>query len=171
GAGADLWVRTATRTLRYQGGKLTDGAPPAPLSSGSPRVLCETRRGQVWVGADCGVFVARDGRFEEALTGTGLVHAILEDRRGDLWVGAGYGLYRSTDGGPFRRLDGLPQADVLALEEDRDGGLWAGTINGLYRIVDGRRDPANGPPRLAGKVVSAVLQDRDGVIWAGTSGA
>ncbi len=172
GTEGQLLIRTATRTLRYQGGTLTDALKPAAVPSGVPRMLFESSGGQLWVGCDCALYAGRGGELIEAAAATGLVHTALEDRAGNVWVGCSAGLYQFRDGRLRNGPDAFrPVGDVFALAQDRDGSLWVGTSGGLYRLADGRPAEYVGAPGLAGRPIRAILQDRDGAVWVGTDGA
>ena len=65
--------------------------------------------------------------------------------------------------------DGLPDANVTAIQQTPDGYLWVGTPKGLVRFdgaqftaFDGRRVPV-----LADEGISALLVDRRGALWIG----
>jgi hypothetical protein len=66
--------------------------------------------------------------------------------------------------------DGLPDANVTAIQQTPDGFLWVGTPKGLarfdgvhFKVFDSERFPALVDPRI-----SALLVDRRGTLWIGT---
>ncbi|MFC0679923.1 diguanylate cyclase [Lysobacter korlensis] len=69
----------------------------------------------------------------------------------------------------YTGLDGLPQAQVLAVHQDSLGFLWAGTFGGLGRF-DGRTfaqfSTADG---LSSNAVQTLASEADGTLWAGQS--
>jgi hypothetical protein len=85
-----------------------------------------------------GVFLRRDGRWEELTTGFGALHArtLQEDAGGRLWIGAREGLFRAAWGAPA--LERLDRAPVRALALADGGVVVAGGEEGLRRIEPGR---------------------------------
>ncbi|MFL5338717.1 MAG: response regulator [Gemmataceae bacterium] len=167
-----LLIRTATRTLRYRDGVLTDALPPARPLAGQIRVVHEATDGELWVGLDCQLNLIRDGQSLDFIYGTGHVHTFLEERDGTIWVGASTGLYQIRGGKIVRSLKDFAEIqDVLALARDREGALWVGTSSGLYRLADGKPPQPMASEGMKGQAVMALLADRDGNVWAGTDGA
>lgn len=63
GGDGHLLIRTMTRTLRYQGGFLSDELKPAPAPAGIARAIHETNEHRIWVGSDCTLYVADHGEL------------------------------------------------------------------------------------------------------------
>ncbi len=106
-----------------------------------------------------------------------VVHAALEDRHGYLWFASDDGLAR-FDGQRFRiwrREQGLPDDQVLALARDADDQLWLGTGQGqLARLSADRhqltRFDARQFPALENTAIVVVRPGPDGEVWFGTRG-
>jgi hypothetical protein len=92
-----------------------------------------------------GVFLRRDGHWEEWASGFGTLHArtLAETPGGELLVGAQEGLYRAAWGGA--RLDRLDPHPVRAIALEANGALLAAGEEGLRRIEPGRATPLTTP--------------------------
>jgi len=103
-------------------------------------------RGHPVVGlASGGLFLWRDGQWEEGRSGFGVlqVRALLEGAGGELWIGARQGLYRAAWGATtLDRVDGAP-VKSLALAEG--GAIFAGGEEGLRRVEGLRVAPVATP--------------------------
>jgi hypothetical protein len=92
-----------------------------------------------------GLFLRRDGHWEELLSGFGALHVrtLMESSGGQLWIGAREGLFRAAWGAPvLERLDGAP-VRCVALGEG--AVVVAGGETGLRRIEPGRVTPLAAP--------------------------
>ena len=150
-----LWLGTSAGLLLFDTatGKTVDrsgplSAPPR-LGGKAVRCLCRSASGDLWAGAEDGLYRCRaaTSEFLPPSPGAGLkgllVKGILEDGRGDLWLLAAGGIVQADGGGRPRRtytvLDGL-QSDVFrdhAFLATRDGEAYAGGVNGLNGFVPG----------------------------------
>jgi len=91
--------------------------------------------------ASGGVFLLREGQWEELRSGFGLLHvrALQEGAGGELWIGAREGLYRVAWGAKtVDRVDAVP---VKSIALGEGGEVFAGGEEGLRRI-DGLRASA-----------------------------
>ncbi|HEY5999526.1 MAG TPA: two-component regulator propeller domain-containing protein [bacterium] len=192
-----IWVGTARGLARFDA---SWSRPPAARRDGiSLRApLHRARDGSLYIAADAGFVVQRDGAFEivgprERLDAR--VRCLAEDAAGDLWVGTDQGLVR-FDGRvreqhvPEVRTDyveqpwgavtaqrsvvcdryrGLTGAEVTALAADADGGMWVGTDGGLSYLRGGEWTCLEGTQALPGHPVTALLVDPRGVLWVGTA--
>lgn len=69
----------------------------------------------------------------------------------------------------YTAFDGLPQAQVFAVEQDVDGYLWLGTYSGLGRYNGREFESYSRSDGLAANVVQALAIDASGRLWAGTT--
>jgi hypothetical protein len=103
-------------------------------------------RGHAAVGlASGGVFLLREGQWEELRSGFGLLHVrvLQEGAGGELWIGAREGLYRVAWGANMvDRVDAVP---VKSIALGEGGTVFAGGEEGLRRI-EGLRASAVATP-------------------------
>ena len=85
-----------------------------------------------------GLFLRRDGRWEELQSGFGALHVrtLRESSGGQLWIGAREGLFRAAWGAPA--LERLSSAPVRSIALGEGGLLVAGGEEGLWRVEPGR---------------------------------
>jgi ligand-binding sensor domain-containing protein/anti-sigma regulatory factor (Ser/Thr protein kinase) len=173
----NVWIgsRTGLTRLRFEGSRPTfvtfaarDGLPNDDVTS-----VFEDREGSLWVGSHGGglaQFTDRtlDGQvgppgFRDQYVGT-----VAEDPTGALWLGNAQGLVRWKDGVErvFRRADGLPSDNVLAVQPDGDV-LWVGTDHGLARV---RLDAVDVPHPGLGAITAFHLDGRR-TLWIGSDRA
>lgn len=108
------------------------------------------------------------------------IPVLIQDHHGFLWVGTWDGLNR-YDGYEFRvyRPDpeqpgSLSDGLITSLALAPNGGLWIGTRHGGLNYYHRRDDrfiaftTSEGPARLPGNRVDAVLSASDGATWIGT---
>jgi hypothetical protein len=103
-------------------------------------------RGRPVAGLEAGgLFLLRDGRWEELVSGFGLLHVrtLAESAGGQLWIGAREGLFRAAWGAPA--LERLDPAPVRALALGAGGLVLAGGEDGLRRVEPGRSTPVQVP--------------------------
>ncbi len=166
----NLWLATSAGLLLFDTvrGKPVDRsgplAAPACLAGKAVRCLRRSATGDLWAGAEDGLYRCRAAASgfappspEAGLRGL-LVKGILEDGRGDLWMLAAGGIVHADGNGrPVRNytvLDGL-QSDVFrdhAFLMTGDGEAYAGGINGLNGFVPGsvQEDREAAPMALTG---------------------
>jgi ligand-binding sensor domain-containing protein len=107
--------------------------------------------------ASGGLFLFREGQWEELRSGFGILHvrALLESPGGELWIGAREGLFRAAWGAAS--LDRVDAAPVKAITLGTGGAVIAGGEEGLRR-VEGLR-------------VAPVATPDPWIEWVGASGA
>ena len=71
----------------------------------------------------------------------------------------------------YNAIDGLPQAQVLAMHQDRSGYLWFGTYGGLSRYNGHEFSTYTTRHGLSGNTITALTEDADGLLVVGTGGA
>lgn len=136
-------------------------------------VIRPDREGNVWVGAERGLFKFKAEKMvahyttKDGLPGND-VKAIHETRDGALWIGAYGGLARLKDGQftSWTTKDGLVSDRVRSLYEDADGTLWIGTYDGgLSRWRDGKFFNYTIENGLFNNGAFAILEDRHHNFW------
>ena len=171
---AGLAVSADAITFRHLGTE--QGLPSDGVLS-----LAQDALGFVWVGTGEGL-VRYDGvetaEYRRGADSTSIagnvVQALAAGDSGVVWVGTGSGLARYDPARDrFRRVRGLPSADVLSLAPDGAGGAWVGTAGGLAHVaasgaVDAVERRTGDPAGLPHDVVSALHLAPDGDLWVGT---
>jgi ligand-binding sensor domain-containing protein/nitrogen-specific signal transduction histidine kinase len=71
----------------------------------------------------------------------------------------------------YNAIDGLPQAQVLAMHQDRSGYLWFGTYGGLSRYNGDEFSTYTTRHGLSGNTITALTEDAEGMLVVGTGGA
>jgi hypothetical protein len=84
--------------------------------------------------ASGGLFLLREGQWEELRTGFGVLHVrtLQEGPGGELWIGAREGLYRAAWAAPT--LDRVDEAPVKSIALGEGGVVFAGGETGLRRV-------------------------------------
>ena len=161
-----------------------DGLPPLRRSVNTVSAFAEDRAGNLWVGFEQGVGVARrrGDRFQRFTRAEGApmgtITAMLVDSSGRLWIGSNQdGLTRVDDPNGDRVVfhtlttaGGLGSNNIRCLTDDDRGRIYAGTSRGVDRL-----DPVSGAIKhysvgegLASDFVTAARRDRRGALWFGT---
>ena len=130
------------------------------------RALHEDRHGNIWVGADSGLYRLTPRRVT-TLTEVGRSRVMASTPDGSTWIGTAGDLLRIRGGsmtvyGPSR---GLPERGVTALSVDSAGMLWVATSHHVATFEDERLVPLELPasPPLAD--IRAVGATSQGVVW------
>ncbi|HWC20614.1 MAG TPA: two-component regulator propeller domain-containing protein, partial [Terriglobales bacterium] len=144
--------------------------------------LAEDSSGNLWVGAESGVWRWKSGPPKRYPTPGVRVGDLTTSEDGTLLIGiSGRGLNQILDDKlkpyPIRSADHpkalLPEIDVDSnkLLRDRDGGLWIGTHErGLIHIHDGRTDVFTKSDGLSGNIIAGLFEDHEGNVWVSTVG-
>jgi len=140
--------------------------------------MYEDRSGDLWIGADIGLFrVSRvKGKSTRRYTtGDGLssdyISTIMEDSEGNLWVGTKQGLNRvQKKQDDSVNIDNLLKTFLInCLFEDREKSLWIGTDNaGIKRLKDGKFMSYPAFEAHSGENPVSLFEDRHGDTWIGT---
>ncbi len=159
GGGEVEGVTLASGALIIAGGfGIADEKGDFGMSLPTLRVSAVTSwRGHAVVGlASGGLFLFRDGQWEELRTGFGLLHvrALQEGPGGELWIGAREGLHHAAWGASA--LDRVDVAPVKSIALVEGGAVYAGGEEGLRR-VEGLR-------------VLAVATPDPWIEWVGVAG-
>lgn len=119
--------------IRDAGGDLSEGLPTLHVAA-----LALWRGRPVAAPSAGGLFLRREGRWEEARSGFGTLHVrtLVEGPGGELFIGSREGLYRAAWGATV--LDRLDPAPVRSLALGEAGLLLAAGEEGLRRIEAGR---------------------------------
>jgi PAS domain S-box-containing protein len=166
-ADGHLLVRGPSKTLLHGSGRFQNLVPPNALPDGTVRIVAQSRKGSVWVGADDFIYLAHEGRLDMLRRGTSWVEAVIEDRAGSVWIGGRRGLYRYS--GESLTFELSTPDGVTALLEDRAGTLWVGTQKGLFRLAKERLTEV-AASKVAKRQITALAEDEAGNLWVGTNG-
>ncbi|TCV93227.1 diguanylate cyclase (GGDEF)-like protein [Luteibacter rhizovicinus] len=181
-------IDIATGHVTHESGR--DGDAPGMVAR--TFVVAEDSQGNVWAGADNGLFVRKPGGHFERYTQQGAaieeilkdqVWALHEDTAGRLWVGTGQSgaIYIDKEGTAhlvpgFSGKNGLARRrTVRAFLESEQGELWAATDGAgvvVYDLNTGRlrtlAHDAAMPSSLPGDITRDLLRDTSGNIWVAT---
>ncbi|MGI9243722.1 MAG: two-component regulator propeller domain-containing protein [Verrucomicrobiales bacterium] len=163
GTGEETWTRSADGSIE-----------PHETAPQGVKAFCQDQEGNLWLGADSGLYVRRGGRFEQVShprlpspsRGDGAapstrVNALLADESG-IWIGSNRGLLHISDGVGDHLGDRVGQRQVYDLRQV-DGVLYAATRHGLWRRSDG--DAFENLE--TGDLSSCIATDQEGGLWVG----
>lgn len=170
--GAVLVATGDRRVYTWNGSRLEDRFPPAPMPGGMFYAAHADTRGLLWLATSAGLVLCRDGKFHLFGTREGLpddlLSQLLEDERGRLWCGSRRGVFSVSvadllavaDGRQHRvnaltfgAGEGMRGASTLngfqpAAWKARDGRLWFTTHEGVFGIDPDASQPSSQPPRV-----------------------
>jgi ligand-binding sensor domain-containing protein/AraC-like DNA-binding protein len=135
------------------------------------------RKGELWIGANNGLFRVNDRGTRQYTARDGLSHdcviCITEDSERNLWVGTLKGLNRikrePDDAIHIEYL--LKHSGIVCLFEDREKSLWIGTYDsGIMRLKEGKFTSYKPLETLRDEFLFSLFQDRGGDIWIGAYG-
>lgn len=171
-----LWVGTPKGLVRFDGVQFQP-VHASGLGDGQTlavTVLCEDRRGRLWVGTQGSGLWHRNGRdFVETPLPVPLgtsIHTVTSTEDGTLWVGTSAGLVEWREG-KARRLtvaDGLPHDTISQVSLARNGDLWITTAGGICQWRGGQIRPVRFEAESTGRSPEflGVYEDRQGNLWA-----
>ncbi|HET7536679.1 MAG TPA: two-component regulator propeller domain-containing protein, partial [Candidatus Didemnitutus sp.] len=172
-----VWVMTADRLLKVEGGKTIEILRNVPVLVGAHFVnaLHEDRRGTLWIGTRShGVYAVVDGQLRTVPASGEAVMGICEDSEGDIWIasnGGGLNRLRFRDFKIYDRSMGLGDNYSFTVCEDAEGAMWFGNRDGgVARLRDGKIDMFTSSPGKTPLSVTSVLPDGHGRMWV-TNGA
>ena len=143
--------------------------------------LCEDSSGNLWAGAESGLWRLKPGPPKRYATPGMRINDLSKTDDGRLLIAMyGAGLMQfagdKVESYPIRSAinpnELLPDRDVDSnkLLRDRDGGLWIGTLErGLIHVHHGRTDVFTKSDGLSGDVILSLFEDREGNIWVATT--
>jgi ligand-binding sensor domain-containing protein/AraC-like DNA-binding protein len=149
--------------------------PVAGIENSFINTMWEDRKGDLWIGANNGLFrvIVSDVRRYTVKNGLSYdnITDIREDSDGNLWVGTLRGLNRIK-----RNKDGIITIErlmqlvlITCLFEDIEKNLWVGTEDsGLKRLKDGKFISYAPIDTYQAEIPISVFQDRYGDTWTGT---
>lgn len=127
--------------------------------------------GQVWVGAENGIYVVRNGAlrpvFEDEISGI-FIRRFFDGRNGTVYAGTNrHGVFRYREGrwSGIRHPHNERVNNVYAVHELPDGTALAGTAAGIWRIRGERFVPAG---LALDRPVYSIVADHMGRLWFGT---
>lgn len=188
-----LWIGTYSGlyVLDKRQDKLEKISSPLLQVSYIEAIAC-TKNGDVWVGANKGIFRRKAGsdQFElcdPQIQKTSLPHydvkSIIEDRNGNIWIGTwaqGLIRYNPQEEKYYTYRNINPAESAHTLFQDSRGQIWIGTWRyGLtklenpydmkhYRFKHFVHDEAN-PGSLCDNIIYAIAQDHNsGKLWIGS---
>jgi ligand-binding sensor domain-containing protein/serine phosphatase RsbU (regulator of sigma subunit) len=143
--------------------------------------LTEDKKGQLWIGAQEGLFVLKKTaigysyvRTYKKINKNQIVAAlkVIEDRRGDMWIASyGSGVFRLVGDEmiAYNKNSGFFSDNILTVFEDTKGNIWIGTKDEGVVRYDGKDFKAyNIKDGLADKAVWSIAEDNKGNIYFGT---
>ena len=169
-----LWIGTeGGGVIRYHNEQFERCRTSSGQSDGFIRTIFQDHKGNIWVGADQGLF-RFNGKFLKRIDNTRqvptvFVRSIVEGPAGHIWVGGT--LLLEFDGDSLihqYRLPGPVAAVVVtAMMWGRDRTLLVGMLSGLYRM--GKGGHLDRVPSLSAQI-SVIAKGENGVAWLGTVG-
>ena len=147
-----------------------------PLLSKTPiHALLVGPRGQLWIGAQDGLYRHQNGQTQAEPAIRGAVRALARGPDGRLWVARDGSVVAYRDGQIGERYTAAAGIEALdtpirALLIDRHGDLWISAAAAAVHVSDGGIRIIDSDKGLALTSVWSFLEDREGIIWIGGFG-
>lgn len=171
-----LWIGTTYSGIRHiQNGQLHFFGEDVGFYESGIRVILESRKGNVWIGTENGLFVlTKENRIINLRFEPNYITALAEDSDGNIWVGLHEGIRIVEQIEPLQVKtltvkDGLPHYIITSLYCDRNGTMWIGTVNGLLEWKKRPKKVYTNANGLSDYSITAINEDRDGNLWVGTN--
>ncbi len=169
-----MWVALRDRVCVMLGGQILSEFSQKEGIIGLPvQALYVSRDNEIWVGANTGLSVIRDGAVQSISIQNGLpfqdVRVIHQDREDIIWIG-GFGGVAKFVGRAFTtytKTDGLGSNNVRPIVRGHNGFLWVGTVNGLSRYDGQTWHNFTTRDGLNSNNISSLLLDRNNILWIG----
>ncbi len=168
-----IWVGFDSAIWRGQGERLW---PVATAAEGirTPRALCESHTGRLWMVTETALGVLDPTAHREAervkfLHGVFAPRCVLESPDGAVWFGGeggGATLHRLKDG----HITDFPEnvGIIFDLARDAAGTLWLATQTGLWEARGDHLVRPEGLDEHVFREINCLLSDREGHLWIGT---
>ena len=169
-----LWIGARSSGLRVlKNGKMFRYDSKNGFFTTGIRGFLESRSGRFYVATNIGLFLFKDGKFDQINLDQNFINGIAEDAQNRIWVGSPDGVRIFDDNGStsptFIKLkQELPYPSVLDIFGDREGNMWVGTYGGVAEFSGGKVTWYSSANGLSNDRVLNILEDGDGNIWAGT---
>lgn len=169
-----VWIGAGGVLARFQNEQWI-AATNLPI--GRLHSLFEDNLGQLWIGADDGLFRRTPDSGRPAMiegiawrNQTSGASGLYQDRQGNIWFGAD-GLVRWRDGRlqAYRTEQGLSPGLVTSIAEDAGGALWLAVGHHLNRFQAGEFTDFDSQAGLPKDEMHCVCPDREGNVWLGTA--
>lgn len=180
----EIWIGNSSGLMKFNKHdpkSLSNVDLPAEINTGWIRGLLKDQRGNIWVGAENGIFYrdkeekwhgirsTKDGESIES------VRLFYERADGTIWfgnVGKGIGFIKEASAQFFEGNHLLPDNVIRSMYEDEDGILWVGTeAGGLSRVEMNKLGELvsvtnfNNENGLFDLVIHSILEDDFGRLW------
>lgn len=137
--------------------------------------VCPDLRGNLWIGADDGVYLRSNDDPSLPQKQDGLIRPariLFCTRSGEIWVAGNrteLGYYRDNTFHPVTPKEGFGREHFNAIAEDNERQVWIGAASGkLYRYAKGELVALNPEKGGAPVPIHSLFVDRSNTLWIGT---
>ncbi|MFT5859285.1 MAG: ligand-binding sensor domain-containing protein [Flavobacteriaceae bacterium] len=132
----EMYIGGSEGAAHYKNGKITVLKQPDEGYIGTVRDFA-MQDGMLYCATNLGLFVYRNGTFEQYHDIYGVIYNIEIDAFSNFWYGSEEGLFRIKDGKNERiELNSNPGSNFINFLNHKNGLLYAGTNNGLFLLSD-----------------------------------